>query len=96
MAGLQLEIATAVRDAARQVNTNLRRVESTRKAAELAQELLDADNKRFAVGLSTTFEVLQAQRDLTTANQRQLQAILDYNISLVSFDAIQIVPVNGR
>jgi outer membrane protein len=96
MASLQLEIATAVRDAARQVNTNLKRVESTRKAAELAQERLDADNKRFAVGLSTTFEVLQAQRDLTTANQRQLQAILDYNISLVSFDAIQIVPVNGR
>lgn len=94
--GLKLEVATAVRDAARQVNTNLKRVESTRKAAELAQEKLDAENKRFAVGLSSTFEVLQAQRDLTLANQRQLQAVLDYNISLVNFDAIQNVPVNGR
>jgi HAE1 family hydrophobic/amphiphilic exporter-1 len=96
MDGLKLEVATAVRDAARQVQTNLKRVESTRKAAELAQERLESENKRFAVGLSTTFELLQAQRDLTAANQRQLQAILDYNVSLVNFDAIQLVPVNGR
>jgi len=96
MEGLKLEIATAVRDAARQVNMNLKRVESTKKAAELAQERLDAENKRFTVGLSTTFELLSAQRDLTSANQRRLQAVLDYNQSLVNFDAIQLVPVNGR
>jgi outer membrane protein len=94
--GLKLSVATAVRDAARQVNTNLKRVEATKKAAELAQERLDAENKRFTVGLSTTFELLQAQRDLTSANQRQLQAVLDYNQSLVTFDAIQLAPVNGR
>ena len=93
---LKMNVATAVRDAARQVNTNLKRVESTKKAAELAQERLDAENKRFTVGLSTTFELLQAQRDLTSANQRQLQAVIDYNQSLVNFDAIQLVPVNGR
>jgi outer membrane protein TolC len=96
MEGLKLEIATAVRDAARKVNMNLKRVESTKKAAELAQERLDAENKRFTVGLSTTFELLSAQRDLTSANQRRLQAVLDYNQSLVDFDAIQLVPVNGR
>jgi HAE1 family hydrophobic/amphiphilic exporter-1 len=96
MSNLQLEVATAVRDAARQVETNLKRVESTGKAAELAQERLDNENKRFAVGLSTTFELQQVQRDLTSANQRKLQAILDYNVSLVNFDAIQLVPVNGR
>lgn len=96
MSNLQLEVATAVRDAARSVETNLKRVESTSKAAELAQERLDNENKRFAVGLSTTFELQQVQRDLTSANQRKLQAILDYNTSLVDFDAIQLVPVNGR
>jgi HAE1 family hydrophobic/amphiphilic exporter-1 len=96
MSNLQLEVATAVRDAARSVETNLKRVESTSKAADLAQERLDNENKRFAVGLSTTFELQQVQRDLTSANQRKLQAILDYNTSLVDFDAIQLVPVNGR
>jgi outer membrane protein TolC len=96
MANLQLEIATAVRNAARAVETNLKRVESNTKAADLAQDRLDAENKRFAVGLATTTDLLLAQRDLTSANQRKLQAILDYNVSLVNFDAIQLVPVNGQ
>jgi outer membrane protein TolC len=96
MANLEMNVTTAVRDAARQVNTNLKRVEATRKAAELAQQRLDAEQKRFTVGLSSTFELLQAQRDLSAANQRQLQAMIDYNVSLVNFDAIQLVPVNGR
>jgi outer membrane protein TolC len=96
LADLELSVTTAVRDAARQVNTNLKRVEATRKAADLALQRLDAEQKRFTVGLSSTFELLQAQRDLSAANQRQLQATLDYNLSLVAFDAIQLVPVNGR
>jgi outer membrane protein TolC len=96
LSDLELSVTTAVRDAARQVNTNLKRVEATRKAADLAQQRLDAEQKRFTVGLSSTFELLQAQRDLSAANQRQLQATLDYNLSLVAFDAIQLVPVNGR
>jgi len=91
-----MSVTTAVRDAARQVNTNLKRVEATKKAAELAQQRLDAEQKRFTVGLSSTFELLQAQRDLSSANQRQLLALIDYNKSLVDFDAIQIAPVNGR
>ena len=57
----------SVRDAARQVNTNLKRVEATRKARELAEQRLEADEKRFAVGLATTFQLLQAQRDLARA-----------------------------
>jgi outer membrane protein TolC len=96
LADLELNVTTAVRDAARQVSANLKRVEATRKAADLAQQRLDAEQKRFTVGLSSTFELLQAQRDLSSANQRQLQATLDYNLSLVAFDAIQLVPVNGR
>ena len=83
-------------DAARSVNTNLKRVEATRKAADLAQQRLEAEQKRNTVGLSTTFELFQAQRDLALARQRELSATIDYNRSLVDFEAIQIAPVNGR
>jgi len=93
---LKTSVTTAVRDAARQVTTNLKRVEATTRARDLAQQRLEAENKRFNVGLSTTFELMQAQRDLSAANQRQLQATIDYNVSLVNFEAIQIAPVNGR
>ena len=93
---LETNVTSAVREAARQVTMNLKLVDATQKAADLAQQRLDAANKRFNVGLTTTFELLQAQRDLTTTNQLALQSMIAYNLALVNFDAIQIAPVNGR
>lgn len=93
LAGLELQVTQAVRDAARQVNTNLKRVEATKRARELAERRLAADNKRFEVGLATTFELLQSQRDLARARQSELRATIDYNLSLVDFEAVQIAPI---
>lgn len=90
---LELGIANQVRDAARRVQTNLKRVEATTKAREFAQKRLDAENKRFNVGLSTTFELTQAQRDLSRARSSELSAIIDYNQSLVDFEAVQVAPI---
>ena len=90
---IEMAIATEVRQAGRDVNTNLRRIEATRRARELAEQRLTADNKRFSVGLATTFEVLQSQRDLSRAKQNELRAVIDYNLSLVNFEAVQIAPV---
>ena len=93
LANIEMGISTEVRQAGRDVNTNLRRIEATRRARELAEQRLTADNKRFSVGLATTFEVLQSQRDLSRARQSELRAIIDYNLSLVNFDAVQIAPI---
>jgi outer membrane protein TolC len=90
---LKMAITTSVREAARNVNTDLKRVEATRKAREFAQQRLDAENKRFTVGLSTTFELFQAQRDLSRAKQAELSATISYNRSLVDFEAVQIAPI---
>ena len=90
---LEMAVTTQVRLAARQVETNLKRVEATRKAREFAQRRLDAENKRFTVGLSTTFELTQAQRDLSRARSSELNATIDYNQALVDFEAVQIAPV---
>ena len=89
---LELQIATSVRDAARQVNTNLKRVEATGKARDRAERRLEAEQKRDTVGLSTTFQLFQAQRDLARQRQQEVNAIIDYNRSLVSFEAIQVAP----
>ena len=93
---LQLQVATAVRDAARQVDTNLKRVEATRKARDRAERRLAAEAKRMTVGLSTTFQLFQAQRDLARQRQQEVNAMIDYNRSIVGFEAIQIAPVNAR
>jgi outer membrane protein TolC len=43
-------------------------------------------------GLSTTFLVLQAQRDLATSETSELRAHLDYRTALVTFDLVQAAP----
>ena len=88
-------VVAQVRDAARQVTTALKRVETTRKARELAEQNLQAYEKRLAVGLSDTFLVIQAQRDLTTQLNNELSAIIAYNRALISFESVQVVPPGG-
>ncbi len=90
---LEVRIAAEVRDAGRNVRTNLQRVEATRSAQQLAERRLAAEQRRFEVGLSTSFFVFQAQRDLASARSREARAVLDYTRSLVDFDAVQEVPL---
>jgi outer membrane protein len=89
---LELQVATSVRDAARQVETNLKRVEATAKARDRAERRFEAQTKRMNVGLSTTFEMFQAQRDLARQRQQEVNAMIDYNRSIAAFEAIQIAP----
>jgi outer membrane protein len=92
---LELQVATQVRDAARQVETNRKRVDAARAARALQEQKLDAEQKKFAAGLSTNFQVIQAQRDLALARTSEVQAISDYNKSRVDFEAVQQVPLVG-
>jgi outer membrane protein len=93
LADLQMQVTTSVREAGRQVETNLRRVEATKKARELAEKRLEAEQKRFQVGLNSTFELFQAQRDLARARNAELNATIAYNQSLVDFEAVQTAPI---
>ena len=92
---LEVRIASEVRDAGRNVTTNLQRVEATRAARQLAERRLSAEQRKFEVGLSTTFLVFQAQRDLASARSNEERAILDYIRSLVDFNAVQEIPLFG-
>jgi outer membrane protein TolC len=95
MKNLDMQVALEVRNVARQVQTNQKRVDSTRVARELAERRLDAAQKKFAAGLETNFFVFQAQRDLTQARTGEVRAISDYNRSLVDFEAVQEVSLGG-
>ena len=92
---LQLFIAAEVRDVGRRVTMNLQRVEATRVARQLAELRLEAEQKKFGVGMSTSFIVFQAQRDLAQARNSEVFAILDYIRSLVDFEAVQEAPLSG-
>jgi outer membrane protein TolC len=92
---LELQVSTVVRDMGRQVNTNLKRVQATQVARQLAERRLEAEQKKFNVGMSTTFLVFQAQRELAGARTNELRAVIDYNQSLVDFEAIQQIPLTA-
>jgi outer membrane protein TolC len=78
-----------VRDAAWKVEMNARRLETVRAVRDLAEQRRDVEQKRFDVGMSTSFLVIQAQRDLAQARQNELAAVLAYDLSLVDFEALQ-------
>ena len=86
---LELQIATEVRDVARAVDTNRKRVETSRVARALAERRLDAEEKKAAAGIQISFFVFQAQRDLDQARTYEVRAVADYNKSLVDFEAVQ-------
>jgi outer membrane protein TolC len=92
---LQMNIGTQVREAARNVQTNQKRVQSARASRELQEKKLEAEEKKLAAGMSQSFFVFQAQRDLSQAKTTEIQAIADYNKSLVDFETVQQVPLNG-
>ncbi len=89
-----LEIRTVrdIREAAWQVDTTHQRVETTRAGRDLAEQRLDSEQKRYEVGMSTSFLVVQAQRDLAQAKVNELQAILDHQVALIAFDSLQQAP----
>jgi outer membrane protein len=86
---IELQVATDVTNAAVTVQSNAERVQAAQAARELAQKQLDAENSKFEVGISTNYLVVQSQRDLATAQNNELQAILAYRKSLVELERLQ-------
>jgi len=92
---LELQVTTSVRDVARNVETNQLRLASTQATRKLMERRMEAEQKKFAAGLSTNFLVFQAQRDLADAQYSELVALLDYNKSLVDLETVQEAPTAG-
>jgi outer membrane protein TolC len=87
---LEMQVASEVRSAGRALETNYKRVQSTRAARTLQEQRLDAEQKKFAAGMSTNFLVTLAQRDLALALVAELRSVADYRKSLVNFDRVQV------
>ncbi len=76
------QVIVSVKEAVRRVQTDFKRIETTRSARILAEKQLQAEMERLNVGLSTTRFVLDFQRDLAIARGNEARAIVDYNKSL--------------
>ncbi len=66
-----------VRNAYEGMQTQKKALDAARVSRQLAEEQLAGENKRFEAGLSTNFEVLQYQNDLSDARVREIQALIN-------------------
>jgi len=83
----QQNIAIEVRNAARDVDASARAIEAARAAREAAEANVDAERKRYENGMTTNFQVLQVQQQLSDARRTELQAIIGYASARARFNA---------
>lgn len=77
-----VEVALAVR----RVVTDRKRIEAAEKSRVLQERKVEAEQKKFENGLSTSFQVLTFQNDLAEARSAENRAKTDYRISLSALD----------
>lgn len=74
---LEKEIILEVRDAVREMENGKKRIEAARSARVLAEKRLEAEIRKFEVGASTSFNVLEYQKDLTVQQTEELRAMAE-------------------
>jgi outer membrane protein TolC len=85
---MERDIMVQIDNDIKQAQSGFEQVAATRAAREYAAEALDAEQKKLESGKSTTYTVLQIQRDLTAARGNEIQALDTYNkyLSQLSLD----------
>jgi outer membrane protein TolC len=86
---VDLAVSSDVMNSAVAVQNAAERVQAAQAARDLAQQTLEAENNKFAVGMSTNFQIVQIQSNLTNAQNNELSAILAYRRALVEFERVQ-------
>lgn len=62
------------------------RYDSAVKARILQQQTLDADRKRYTLGASTVFQVVQDQQTLAAAQTSEVEALANYSHARIAFE----------
>ena len=81
---LEQNIMVQIDDAVKQVQSAWESVDATKQARTYAEAALDAEQKKYAVGKSTTFTVLQLQNNLTAARSQEIRSLANYNEAIAN------------
>lgn len=84
----EITLLSAFDTAMRDIANATERVELVKDSVRLAQSALNAELRRLASGLTTSFNVAQAQRDLSQARSRELATYVDLNKSVTQVQFI--------
>ncbi len=80
------QVVFDVRRTARDVESGVRQVETAQIATRLSERQLQAEQRKFEVGTSTNFQVLQFQDQLSQARNSEIQAVFNFLNSRASFE----------
>jgi len=83
---IENQVGVEVRNAQFAMQQNRASVDSARAAVELGRQSLDAEQKKYQFGTSTTTAVLQFQSQLATAESGLVNAMVAYEKSKVELD----------
>lgn len=89
-------IRVDVRNAVRNVESGVKRVKAAQASTILQQKKLEAEQKKFDNGMSTSFEVLTFQTDLADAQVAEIRARLDYVKALADLERAQGTLLEAR
>jgi outer membrane protein len=81
---IEQNVLVEIDNAVKQAESNFESVDATRQARIYAEAALDAEQKTYAVGKATTFEVLTYQNNLTTARGQEIRALANYEEALAN------------
>jgi outer membrane protein TolC len=81
---LEQNVMVQIDNAVKQAQSSYESVQATQQARIYAETALDAEQKKYAVGKSTTFTVLQLQNNLTAARSQEIRSLADYNEALAN------------
>ncbi|MEA2166330.1 MAG: outer membrane protein [Thermoanaerobaculia bacterium] len=74
-----------VRTAARAIDTAAKNIFAAKTAREAAEENVSAERKRYENGMSTNFQVLQIQQQLSDSRGAELRALVSYNKAIAAY-----------
>ena len=80
-------VMVQIDNAVKQAQSAYQSVDATKQARIYAEDALDAEQKTYAVGKATTFDVLQLQNNLTSARGQEIRSLANYEEALANLDA---------
>ncbi|HTL71655.1 MAG TPA: TolC family protein [bacterium] len=86
---LEQNVMVQIDNAVKQAQSAWESADATKQARIYAEAALDAEQKKYAVGKSTTFTVLQLQNNLTAARSSEIRSLADYNEALANLAAAE-------
>jgi HAE1 family hydrophobic/amphiphilic exporter-1 len=78
-------ITVQVRKSVRDIDTAAKTITASRAARDAAEKNLEAERRRYENGMTTNFQVLQVQQQLSDARAREIQALVGYNKAVAAY-----------